>query len=207
MNFSKLLFAVALTVFLVACAAHRPEPAPRIFVDRSYVDLQPGWRIRVVTPVLKSGGYKVTTEEVKGSDGTVQLRTGADFVGYEVDYYSVEAARAGGVVIRFVSAELRTNGSKRTKKAEPLVPLFTLPVDASYVRLLFLTRVSPTEHDEATLGASSIANLDLLTNKVETNPAENCKTQAEGTCSWIPEGISVQPEKKNVESKAWTPAV
>jgi hypothetical protein len=110
------------------------------------------------------------------------------------------------VVVRFGSAEFTSNG-KSSKRSQPLVPLFDLPENVRYVRLLFLTRVSQTEHDQAILGSSSLADLDALRRKVEDSPAENCKVQPEGICSWVPAGIAVQPEKKTSSSgKTWIPA-
>jgi len=89
-----------------------------------------------------------------------------------------------------------------------VVSLFDFPETIRYVRLLFLTRVSDTEHDAAVLAASSLAALDALTSKVEANPSGNCTAQPEGICSWIPQGIAVQPQKRDPRnSRAWIPAL
>ena len=189
---------------LCACSAHKPQPPPHFFVDQRYIDLQPGWRIKVVTPIVKGGGYGVQTEEVKASEGSVEMRTTADFIGYEVDYYAVESAD-DRIAIRFLSAETRTNGGNAKRRTAPLVPLFTLPADTRNIRLLFLTRVSPSEHNAAVLSANSSEALNKLTNLVEESPAQNCGNQGDAICSWIPEGISVQAEKKT--SKDWVPAL
>ena len=58
-----------------------------------------------------------------------------------------------------VQLNLPSNG-KSSKRSQPLVPLFDLPESVRYVRLLFLTRASQTEHDQAILGSSSLADLD-----------------------------------------------
>ena len=201
-----ILLAITVAVALTGCAVRTPHESTSAFIDRSYVDLEPGWRIRVVTPILKSGAFKVQTEQAQTSGSTVALKTADDFVGFEIDYYAVKASREHGSLIEFSSAEVKRNG-KRTKGSQPLVPLFGLPERVHYVRLLFLTRESQTEHDQAILGASSLADLDTLMRRVESSPAENCKMQPEGFCSWVPDGISVQPEKKTVETgKTWVPA-
>jgi hypothetical protein len=110
------------------------------------------------------------------------------------------------VAIRFETAEI-TNDGKSTRRSQPMVPLFDLPENVRYVRLLFLTRASETEHDQAILGSSSSADLDLLKRNVEDNPAQNCKIQPQGVCTWVPSGIAVQPEKKaDTRGKAWIPA-
>jgi hypothetical protein len=178
------------------------------FTDRSYVDLQPGWRLRVVVPILESGGYKVRTEEVRSSDGTVSLQTEKDFLGYETDYYQVNSPGDGKPVVSFESAEFTGIDRKKSRKPKPAMLLFAFPDSFGYVRLLFLTRVSENQHDAAVLAASTLAALDVLTPKVESSPLGNCSAQPEGLCSWIPEGIAVQPEKRDPQnSKAWIPAL
>jgi len=195
---------LAAIVQMLGCASPKQPDLPHFFVDQRYVDVEPGWRIKVVTPIIKGGEYKVQTEEVKTSTGSVEMRTSADFIGYEVDYYAVESAD-DRIAIRFLSAETRTNGGNAKRRTAPLVPLFTLPADTRNIRLLFLTRVSPSEHNAAVLSANSSEALNKLTNLVEESPAQNCGNQADATCSWIPEGISVQAEKKT--GKDWVPAL
>jgi hypothetical protein len=192
----------------VGCHKSTPKWPHSGFTDHSYIDLQPGWLIKVVVPILESGGYKVRTEEVRNSDGTVSLRTEKGFLGYETDYYQVNSPGDGKPPVSFQSAEFTGIDHKKIKKPKPVILLFALPESLGYVRLLFLTRVSDTEHDAAVLAASSLAALEALTSKVEANPSGNCTAQPEGLCSWIPEGIAVQPEKRDPQnSKAWIPAL
>lgn len=204
-NFKLIL--LSLTAILAAgCPVRKPREQLSALADRSYVDLEPGWRVRVVIPILKSGKFKMQVEEIHTERGTVALKTGSDFVGYEVDYYAVSAQNGNGLVVRFDSAEVTSDG-KSNRQSQPLVPLFDLPENVRYVRLLFLTRVSQTDHDQAVLGSSSLAGLDVLRQRVESSPAENCKIQPEGICSWVPDGIAVQPEKKAPASgHTWIPA-
>ncbi|OLE12183.1 MAG: hypothetical protein AUG89_08130 [Acidobacteria bacterium 13_1_20CM_4_56_7] len=199
-------FIAILAAALTGCAARTPHENMGTPINRSYVDLEPGWRIRVVTPILKSGTFKVQTEQVRNSAGMIELKTSDDFTGFEIDYYAVNALNRHRPFIEFSSAVATRNG-KRTKPSQPLFPLFDLPATVHYVRLLFLTRVSQNEHDQAILAASSVAELDALTRRVEPSPAENCKPQPEGICSWVPDGISVQPEKRTHASReTWVPA-
>lgn len=201
-----MLLGVAIAACAAGCAVRKPRAGTDAFVDRSYVDLEPGWRVRVVTPILKSGKFKIQTEQVHAGEETGALTVGSDFVGYEIDYYDVVSAQNGsGVAVRFGSAKVISN-SKSSKQSQPRVPLFDLPENVRHVRLLFLTRVSQTEHDQAILGSSSLADMDVLRQKVEASPAENCRIQPEGICAWVPGGIAVQPEKKtNSGGKAWIP--
>ena len=51
----------ALVLLLAGCAAHRLQvaaPAAPGPIEPGYIDLEPGWRLRVVTPILESGGYR-----------------------------------------------------------------------------------------------------------------------------------------------------
>lgn len=200
------LLVVAMAICVTGCAVRKPHEEMGAFVDKSYIDLEPGWRIRVVTPVLRSGKFKMQPKEFHAEGTTVALQTGGDFLGYETDYYAVSARNGNGIAVRFGSAEFTSNG-KSSKRSQPLVPLFDLPENVRYVRLLFLTRVSQTEHDQAILASSSLADLDALQRRVEDSPAENCKIQPEGICSWVPPGIAIQPEKRIAASdKKWIPA-
>jgi hypothetical protein len=202
----KIMLLGAMAICVAGCAVRKPHDEMGAFVDKSYVDLEPGWRVRVVTPILSSGKFKMQPNEVQTEGKAVVLKTGNDFVGYETDYYEVSAQNVDGVAVRFGSAEFTSNGKSR-KRSQPLVPVFDLPESVRYVRLLFLTRVSQTEHDQAVLGSSSLADLDALQRRVEDNPPENCKIQPEGICSWVPAGIAVQPEKRTPASgKNWIPA-
>lgn len=180
------------------------EPPPSM--DQSYVDLQPGWRLRVVTPILKSGKYKADFQETPASGGGVQLAVGDDFVGYETSYYQVGAAESG-VVVRFSSAKVTVNGNE-SPRAQPLVRLFDLPTSARCVRLVFLTRVSRADHNQAILAAAGIDELNRLTSQVMADPATNCRSQGESYCGWVPEGIAVRAEKRDpAHRKDWIPAL
>lgn len=201
-----MLLGIMATIFVAGCAVRRPHEGVNAFVDKSYVDLEPGWRVRVVTPILSSGKFKLQSEQFGGDSKTGALQVGRDFLGYETDYSAVSARDGNGVAIRFDTAEI-TNDGKSTRRSQPLVPLFDLPENIRYVRLLFLTRASETEHDQAILGSSSLADLDLLKQEVEDSPAQNCKVQPQGVCTWVPAGIAVQPEKKaSANGGVWIPA-
>jgi hypothetical protein len=203
-----LLFAAFCAATFISCHRSRPSAASYTHTDRSYLDLQPGWRIKVVAPILESGGYKVRTEELQSRDGTISPRAEKGFLGYETDYYQVNFLGNGKPLISFESAEFTAIDQKKTTKRKPVISLFEFPESMSFVRLLFLTRVSDNEHDAAVLTASSLTDLDLLTPKVEANPSGNCTAQPEGLCMWIPEGIAVQPEKRDPRNnKAWIPAL
>jgi hypothetical protein len=87
------------------------------------------------------------------------------------------------------------------------VPLFDLPSDARFVRLLFETRVTPTDHDQGIVAAPTMEKLEALTAKVQADPGHNCTANPQSFCSWVPIGIVVQPEERSPRhSKQWIPA-
>jgi hypothetical protein len=202
------LLAAFSAAMLLGCHRSKPTSASPAHTDLSYIDLQPGWRLKVVVPILESGGYKVRTEEVQNSAGTVRLQTEKGFLGYETGYYQVNPRGTGKPFISFESAEFTGTDGKKTRKPRPVRSLFEFPVNLTCARPLFLTRASETEHDAAVLAASSLAALEVLTPRVESSPSNNCTAQSEGLCSWIPEGVAVEPEKRDPQNgKRWIPAL
>lgn len=206
---TRILLSVAVLVLLSSCAAHRRPPAApqnESAVARGYLDLQPGWRIRAVTPVTLSGTFNVAAESAETSGNILVIKAPKDFVGYEVSYYSVDARPGGGISIRFASAEV-TKAGKATRASHPLVQLFTLPPDMRFARLLFLTRVSPADHDQGVVAAPTAESLEAITEKVLADPERNCASNTAAFCAWIPVGIAVQPEKRRPDRKHdWVPA-
>jgi hypothetical protein len=178
----------------------RPVAAPQTNYD--YVELQPGWRIRVVTPILKSGKFIVETQAIPSADGTIHVKVSDDFVGYELAYYSITEQR-GGVLIRFSSSQIVKEG-KSVEQSRPLLPLFDLPPNMNFVRLMFLIKVSKADHNQGILAASSPEHLTELTQSVEAHPEENCNRSGETFCSWVPSGITAQLEKRDpVHGDQW----
>jgi hypothetical protein len=169
--------------------------------------LQAGWRIRVVTPVLKSGKYVADLKELPSSGGAIELSAGDDFVGYETSYYRVKREEGAGVSIQFTSAGVTIQGNE-SRKAGPMVQLFKLPASARHLRLVFLTRVSEADHNQAILAAGKPDELDRLTELVQSDPAANCKIDADTYCEWVPQGIAVRAEEPDRAQRGkWIPAM
>lgn len=203
---ANLSLCLAVAAVFLGCAVRAPHAGPLPDIGRSFVDLQPGWRIRTVTPILRSGKYLPEFGETAGVGGSAEITTGDDFIGYETSYYTVEPGKRSGVAIAFVSAKATING-KTSGQPQPRVRLFDFSPRAQYVRLVFLTRVSRADHNQAILAASDIAILDNLTQQVEADPAANCKSQEGSYCVWVPEGIAVRPERPDpAHRRHWIPA-
>src|ERR1700731_180550 len=118
---------------LTACAPRRVQvQAPAATEPLSYIDLQPGWRLRVVTPILRSGGYRLQPVDQQANGNRITVSTGADFLGYETAYYAVRA-RGRCVGVEFSAAEINQDG-KTELQSQPVAHLFRLPRNARYVR-------------------------------------------------------------------------
>lgn len=200
---SRLLLAA---VILTACAPRASRvviPASGLSSPSEFVDLQPGWRLRVVTPILKSGGFRVhvdapvSTAASAGGGLNLDIRAGSDFVGYELAYYSVTQR------IEFQSAVV-TKDDKPFPEKTSLVKLFDLPSARTHFRLIYLQRISATDHDMAVLGANLPEQLDAETRLVQADP-KACHGGVQVTCEWIPAGIAVNAEKRNRRG-VWVPA-
>ncbi len=195
-------------ILLAACsprAVRSPSPSAAAKNRLPYVDLEPGWRLQVVTPLTRSGRYVIeSTSQQNGANITVAANS--DFLGYETDYYSVDHRGRDSVKIHFVSAAVTKDGVANPV-AQPRVPLFQLPDSDKYVRLLYLKRESQTDHDMAVLAASKRELLSALTDRVQEDP-HACRDAQHTYCSWIPAGIAVRPERLHTppDMNSWEPA-
>ncbi|HTV54990.1 MAG TPA: hypothetical protein VMI06_08735 [Terriglobia bacterium] len=186
----------------------RPRTVPTSLVPATspnWIELRPGWRVRVVIPMLRSGGYIVKTKPLRVSGppslnaaNEITLSAGKDFIGYEVSWYSVKARRGGGVRVTFDSSEIHRQGqvvhSRRT-----IMPLFRLPRDARWVRILYLIEgnpVHPVDHAAAILAADRPDVLEAFTHRVQSDHSA-CRIGRHLFCSWIPRGIAVIPKPES----------
>lgn len=207
---NSLILSCGLAAGLALTAGCAPRevpinPTPPPIVSNGYVDIEPGWRIRLVAPVTKSGKPAVALRTVGRRGNVITLATGSNLVGYEVAHYAMKARPGGGVVIRFISAEIRER-KKVKRESRPLVPIFNLPPRMRFVRLVFLTRVSEHDHNQGILAATSLRRLNALTQKVETDPDQNCKAYAKALCAWVPRGMAAQPQRRDpAHRNRWVP--
>ncbi len=173
----------------VPTAATAPKPTVGTFID-----LEPGWRLRVITPLVAGGGYVVKTASAEERGNSIALKTGRDFLGYETAYYDVRP----GLSVRFTNAQVTRKG-KSTPQPQPAHPLFRMGRGMRHMRLVFLERGSATTHDMAVLTAKTLANLDELTVRLQSSPSNGCQRG----CEWVPAGIAVRPEMP--KSGGWVP--
>lgn len=168
-------------------------PAPGSLVtSNSFVDLKAGDKLRILVPLLKSGGYVVKlAQPPPANPGTIVLKAD-DLEGYELVHYAVEAHTNGKVRLHFTAAEVIKDGKTVDRPNHLEVP-FPLPSKSEYVRLIYLVRSSRSDHDMAIVASVQRPALDELTTHVQQNP-ETCRSTAAASCTWVPLGISVRPE-------------
>lgn len=172
----RLLFALVSLLIFSGCTSHNihasgPETIETL--NPSFLDIQAGMRLRVITPILKSGGYVAKTlTEVTPGDPT-RLRIGDDYIGYANDYYLAKP-RGAGVRIEFQSAETVKQG-KTAPQLHPVLELFRLPAQMRYVRLVYLVRASRADHNTAIVAADAKASLVAATNQVQADPDAGCQ--------------------------------
>jgi hypothetical protein len=199
------LIATALLALTLGSCRHQvAPPKPHLVDSQSFVDLQPGWRIRVVVPRLRSGGYVIKSAPDSAGSALV-VDTHSDLVGYEVDHYAITPRHDGGVRISFLDASFYQDG-KPTSQPAPALDLLALMKDARYLRLVYLIRESRADHEMAMVSAATPGSLEELTRQV-VERAE-CRQSPEASCWWVPKGVAIMPEeKRKVDGKRqWAPA-
>jgi len=133
----------------------RIAATPAGSANNDYLDIQAGWRLTAVTPILKSGGYVLkTTDKPTGGNGFT-LSAGTDFVGYEVAHYDVKGQRGGRVRVEFNSAEVTKDGQTQPQP-QSIAPLFQVARQANYLRLIYLIRISQADHNMAIVAARKL---------------------------------------------------
>lgn len=218
-----LAFIASIAFLITACAPREvhvpPQPAPAHSMYS--IDLQPGWRVRVVTPVIKSDGHFVgelpdfRSTESEGSgqasgqttnEATITLRAGKNFIGYEVSLYAVKPRQAGGVQVVFRNAVMH-QGGKETARSHPIVPLFRLPRNDAFIRVLHLAWGMHGTHEAALLATRQRGLLDEVTKQVQSH-IDACRNTADIYCFWIPAGMAVIPERREGAGTngQWAPA-
>ena len=179
---------------------------PSEVADSDYhVDLKAGWRLRVVIPILHSGGF-IVPMKVQQEGQTITATVDADFIGYETDYYAIKPRRDSGIKLSFITAEAVEEG-RPLKRARPKLHQFDLPPNLRFVRLVYLIRLSKSDHNLVIVAAADQALLELATRTVTSNDS-SCSSSENAACVSIPAGVAVIPEEKiRIDKRTeWRPA-
>ena len=159
--------------------------------DNSYVDLEPGRRLSIVVPLVKSGGTRPTLSAQQNAGNTISL-SAADLTGYEILQYAITGGRKGAVRLKFTSAEITKDGKTVPDPKPPTLP-FTLPRGAEHIRLIYLVRASQADHNMAIAASKRLDALNAFTTHLNKNP-DICNGNGSVFCSWVPVGVAVRPD-------------
>ncbi|MDR3719552.1 MAG: hypothetical protein P4K98_12175 [Bryobacteraceae bacterium] len=116
------------------------------------VNLEPGFRLKVVAPLLQPGFKEVKIVQSPNAPGEPLSFTAEGLDGYETAYYAVQPRDGGGVQFVLNSVE-QNRMSVITHPDKPAGFEFPLVPDAHYFRLMFLRRASIADRDISLLGA------------------------------------------------------
>ncbi len=193
-SFLLMLAACAPRTIPTPATPYAPKPLPG-----SYLDLERGWRLRVIAPLVKGGGFHVKTEAISEHGNTLTLKASLDFEGYETAYYDILTQAQ----IRFTQAEATRDG-KPSPQLKPVHPIFQNQKGMTVARIVYLKRGSDTVHDMAILAAHDLRVLDEATIRLQNSPTAACGKTRRVACEWVPAGIAVRAEIQ--KSGAWLPA-
>lgn len=204
---SMRLLAFFLALAILAGCAHKvsPQRLSEAQSASSFIDLEPGWRLRAIVPLMKSGKAGAPALTVVEQNGlALTLKALPNLIGYETQYYAVEK-RWSNLRIEFASASDVRDGLS-TKSQEPVIDIFSTHPRARYIRLLYLTRASHNDHNMAVLGAPGPQSLQNLTMRIENDPGA-CQAANRVFCLWVPAGIALRPEQRasDKEVREWQP--
>lgn len=190
---------------LSACVPHSKPPAPaspKPVNPGAYVDLIPGCRLRVVTPLFAPGTQERALAKLLSKTGSsTTLKAPPGFIGYETAYYLLKPSSDRSARIAFQYATVTKNGTV-TRENQPRRQLFRVPRNIRFFRAAFLIRKSSSDHNMALLGTHRKDALNAWTAAILAHP-EACRNLKGRSCMWIPTEIAVRPEIK--KSGQWAP--
>jgi hypothetical protein len=190
------LSILAMCLLAAACspkAVRAPSETAPVRKDNYYLDLAPEWRLRIVAPLPGAQRQQYTTLSEKKDGTSISVELAApELAGYQVSIYSVEDSGDGKVRLRFASAETTRDGRTIAEKSAPALP-FVLPKKTGHIRLVYLIRVSYSDHNMAVVLSKKWDALNAFTKELQRNP-EVCNNRGEVSCIWVPAQIAVRPE-------------
>jgi hypothetical protein len=189
---THILLLIATIMLISGCSHKTVVPAQAVTTSRnSYLDLTSDWRLRILLPLAKEENSGVAANCVPGN-GNAMVCSAPNLIGYQMSYYSVDPAGGGSVRLRFTSADITIDGKKEPGSSAVQLP-FALPTGAAHIRLIYLIRVSRSDHNMAIVGAQNPDALNVFTDRLNSDPSV-CGQDGEIFCTWVPEGIVLRPE-------------
>jgi hypothetical protein len=183
-------------------AAEAPAAGPATANANSgpdFLDLKPGWRLRITTPLFR---HDASATEEPSAPGTITLKAPEGFA-YETAYYMVSRDRAGVLSFEFVSGTVTRDGKPASEPAQRGWKIQSAIASPS-ARLIYLRRLSGPDHNMAVIGALNASALETLTQAIDNNPEQTCINTADSFCAWVPAGVAVVAERMTTAG-TWEP--
>lgn len=152
------------------------------------VDIQPGMRLQVISPILKEGTPAEAPIVSSAAAGklTVTLES-SNLIGYEVAWYGVTGvpgANAATIVPDY--AERHIEG--KTEVTRPVANSLHFPESAGYYRLFY--KSGSTDYTAILLGARTWPELERSTKALDE---ASCGNIAAGSCVLVPKRFAINP--------------
>jgi len=140
-----------------------------VYDQTGVVTLEPGFRLKVVAPLLQPGFTKITTSVAPNSAPGALSVDVQGLAGFETSFYDVRERTGGGVEFALVSVEQNRIGVL----SHPSRPSAFEPLPKRGMRcfqLLFLRRLSLADRDIALLGGANWTTLLASAHRFDTVP-------------------------------------
>ena len=138
-------------------------------IRKGAINLEVGFRLKVVAPLLKPGYTAIKTELSPNSKpGSLEVNV-EGLEGFETAYYMVRPRHGGGLEFALLSVEQNRVGVLTTSP-KPVAFQFSKAPKAEHYQLMFLRRVSIADRDIALLGAPSWKLLLDTAHRFDTVP-------------------------------------
>jgi len=153
------------------------------------VDLGPGVRLEVTSPLLREGAVPDAPLQMSGRGNSLTVTASTDLLGYENAWYSVQPKPNGpGFAIQPVSAESHIGGTVEPRPA-PAADYLSFPPAAAFYRLLY--KSGQTDFTALVIAGRTLADVDRLSKLAESGGV-SCRTP-EDLCVAIPKRVAINP--------------
>ena len=150
--------------------------------------------IQVVSPILRQGApasaviLEPAETDGNGNSLTLDVKSGADLIGYEMASYTVRAKPSGiGVSVVPLYAD-RHIGTETERRPEPTTNYFQFSGDASFYRVLYKAEL--TQFTALVIAARTRTELERRTKLLERGTA-SCEELKNELCVAIPQHTAI----------------
>ncbi len=161
----------------------------------NHIDLYPGQKIKVVGPVLADGVKKLelTIEKTSASRRGIgiQAKSGADLVGYEESWYSINFDVNGALDIDHIRTNIFRKGSSVSLDRPGVTGISFIP-EGRFARMIYLTRVADRgDHDVLLVGALSRDQLETRSAIILNDSGQCLDANFKTWCGVVPNSLAI----------------